>query len=129
MRNYAKGGFSLEGEREDGFSFQNLVFNEVRKEAEKNGGDVHFWRTKNGAEVDLVIETGNKAIPIEVKWSALKKPAPPRSLRSFIERYIPEKAFVINRELEEEIKLGKTDLYFKTVYSLLNGGSQAPING
>lgn len=118
LRNYAKGGFSLGEESEDGFSFQNLIFNEVRREAEKDGGEVHFWRTKNGAEVDLVIEAGNKAIPIEVKWSALKKPTAPRSLQSFIERYVPKDAYVINRELEGKVKLGNTALYFKTVYSL-----------
>lgn len=129
LRNYAKGGFSLGEDSGDGFSFQNLIFNEVRRKAEKNGRETHFWRTKNGAEVDLVIETGSKAIPVEVKWNALKKPAIPRSLRSFIERYAPEKAFVINRELEKEIKLGKTVLYFKTVYSLLNSEFWTPING
>lgn len=121
LQNFAKGGFSFGGQNRDVFSFQNLVFNEIYKETEKNGGDIHFWRTKNGAEVDIVVESGNEVIPIEVKWNALKKPAITRSLQSFIEHYTPKNAYIINRELEKKVKVGNTVIYFTTIYSILNG--------
>ena len=122
LQNFAKGGFSFGDKSENGFSFQNLVFNEIYKETEKNGGDIHFWRTKNGAEVDIIVEAGNKIIPIEVKWSVLKKSIITRSLQSFIEHYNPKKAYIINREFEKKIKFGNTIIHFTTIYSLLNKG-------
>ncbi len=123
LQNFAKGGFSFGDKSENGFSFQNLVFNEIYKKTEKNGGDIHFWRTKNGAEVDIIVEAGNKVIPIEVKWSVLKKPVITRSLQSFIEHYAPKEAYIINREFKKKIKFRNTIIYFTTIYSILNKGA------
>jgi len=36
---------------------------------------VWFWRTSTGTEVDILVETGGKLVPIEVKLSATPKPA------------------------------------------------------
>ena len=46
---------------------------------------VHFWRTSAGAEVDLVVETGGKLIPMEVKLSATPRPAMASGIRAFQE--------------------------------------------
>ena len=43
---------------------------------------VHFWRTRAGTEVDFVIETGEKLVPIEVKASATPRPAMARPIRT-----------------------------------------------
>jgi len=44
---------------------------------------VYFWRTSTGTEVDIVVETGNKVVPIEVKLSATPRPAMASSVRAF----------------------------------------------
>lgn len=48
---------------------------------------IHFWRTSAGVEVDLVVETGGKLIPIEVKLSATPRPAMADGIRSFQEDF------------------------------------------
>jgi hypothetical protein len=44
-----------------------------------------FWRTSAGVEVDLVVETDGKLIPIEVKLSATPRPAMANGIRAFQE--------------------------------------------
>ena len=55
---------------------------------------------------------GQKIIPVEVKYRHLKKPEVRRSLRSFINKYQPETAWVINLGFQKEMKLDKTDIRF-----------------
>lgn len=70
-----------------GVIFETAVVMEVVK-AFVNRGEapqVHFWRTSAGVEVDLVVETGGKLIPIEVKLSATPRPAMANGIRAFRE--------------------------------------------
>ncbi len=52
---------------------------------------VYLWRTSTGVEVDLVVETGGRLIPIEVKLSATPSPAIAGGIRAFQED-LPEEA-------------------------------------
>ena len=107
FRNYALG--SLENyEMEKGFVFQNFVFNNLRDLLKHQNIRKGFWRTKQGGEVDIILDAYPKPIPIEVKYSSLDKLSVSRSLRSFIEKYKPPKAFVVNLSLEENLKIGNT---------------------
>ena len=113
LRNYALGLYgSLIRSPETGFAFQNFVFNLLKEKFLFSPAEIHFWRTKDKAEVDFVITLGQQALPVEVKFKELKKPEIGRSLRSFISRYQPEMAWVINMELEQKINLGKTEIHF-----------------
>ena len=52
-----------------GSIFETFVIAELRK-AWVNGGELpmfYFWRDSNGNEVDLLIETGAKLLPVEIK--------------------------------------------------------------
>lgn len=42
-----------------------------------------FWRTSTGAEVDIIVETAGKLIPVEVKLSATPRPRMGDRIRSF----------------------------------------------
>ncbi len=97
LRNYCLGRFGNLVTSED-FSmvFQNLVYNLLRAKTKRFGATVHFWRTKDGSEVDFVIRLGEKVIPVEVKFQELKRAKVTRSLRSFIRRYRPERAYVVS---------------------------------
>ncbi|MBU1183181.1 MAG: ATP-binding protein [Proteobacteria bacterium] len=54
-----------------GAFWESHVFGQIVKQSASEGDDsvVHYWRTANGAEVDLVIEqAGGMALAIECKW-------------------------------------------------------------
>ena len=44
---------------------------------------LYFWRTSNGVEVDLIVDTGQALLPIEVKLSATPSPQMARGIESF----------------------------------------------
>jgi hypothetical protein len=69
--------------------------------------------------VDFVIEAGQRLIPVEVKYKQLKQVKVPPSLRSFIEKYNPENAYVINLNLNKTLNLRKTRLIFLPFHELL----------
>ena len=51
------------------------------------GGQVYFWRTSRGAEVDIVVEEQGELIPVEVKQTATPRPAMASGLLSFMSDY------------------------------------------
>jgi len=120
LRNYALGLFGkVEFSPDIGFLFQNFIFNIIKEKIRFTGASVHFWRTKDKAEVDFVINFGKEVIPIEAKYKKLKEPTVERSLRSFVEKYHPKEAWVINLALEYEVKIDKTIVKFLPFYRLL----------
>jgi len=56
---------------------ETAVLSEILKTLTHRGIDpqIYFWRTSTGAEVDIVVETAGKLVPIEVKLSATPRPA------------------------------------------------------
>lgn len=48
---------------------------------------MYFWRTSLGTEVDIVIESEGKLIPIEVKLSSTPRPAMAKNLKTFKEDF------------------------------------------
>jgi predicted AAA+ superfamily ATPase len=121
FRNYSLGLFGhLESPVEGGFVFENLVFLLLRQKLGLKAAKLNFWRTKDKAEVDFVIEAGNRLIPVEVKYTHLKQDKVPASLRRFIDRYKPEKAYVINLDFSKTLDITGTALSFLPVYDLLH---------
>ena len=49
------------------------------------GGQLHHFRTKDGAEIDLILELDGQAIPIEVKWTARPSRNDARHIIAFLE--------------------------------------------
>ena len=66
---------------------ETAVLSEIVKTLTHCGIDpqIYFWRTSTGTEVDIVIETGGKLVPIEVKLSATPRPAMAVSIKSIKE--------------------------------------------
>ena len=52
-----------------------------------DGTEILFWRTTKGAEVDFVIETGRRLLPVEVKAAATVHPGDVRHLHTFLDEY------------------------------------------
>lgn len=75
LRNYALGSFGMPIRPDDaGFVFQNLIFQILREKIRFTGARLHYWRTKDKAEVDFIVEKGRELILIEVKYTSLTKP-------------------------------------------------------
>jgi len=124
LRNYSLGLFgNLESPREGGFTFENLVFLMLKEKLGFKPAKLNFWRTKDKAEVDFVIEAGKRLIPVEVKYKRLKQSKVSASLRSFIQKYQPEQAFTVNLSLHETLDIGGTTLSFLPYHELLRPGA------
>lgn len=96
LRNYLLENFQPFRERIDkGALLENFIFQELFSLTKDKFWNLRFWRTKQGAEVDFIIEQGLKLTPIEVK-STLKTAKIPLGLQSFIKKYKPKKAFILN---------------------------------
>ena len=120
LRNYALGIFGhLGSPSECGFIFENLVFLLLKEQIRFSATKLNFWRTKDKAEVDFILERGGNIVPVEVKYKSLKKKAFSRSLRSFIEKYSPDEAYVVNVDYSNTLKINKTTVFFLPYYELL----------
>ena len=121
MRNYGLGMFgNINNNQSICFLFKNLIFLILSEKILSTSDKLHFWRSKDGAEVDFVVNIGKELIPIEVKAKSLHKPEINRSLKSFIEKYKPKKALVVNYSYKDNIKIGNTKVTLLPYFELLN---------
>jgi len=96
---------------------ENWVFSELHKRFPEPGG-VRYWRTRNGAEVDFVVEPDpGTVVPIEVK-AASGAVALSRSSRSFIEAYEPGVMLVVYRGGPREQRVGSTVVRWMPAHDL-----------
>jgi predicted AAA+ superfamily ATPase len=70
--------------------------------------DTYYYRTKNAAEIDLVLDIGRSLIPIEIKASSGIKSNQLLALKDFIQEYKCPYGLVINngeevRQIAEKI--------------------------
>ncbi len=114
MRNYAAGGF---GNLSDySFVFQNFVYLKLKRLSRELDFTIHYWRSKEKAEVDFVLRKGEEILPIEVKWHAGKSISIPRSLKSFIKRYNPPLAIILTPDTEGFERTENTDIKISPFY-------------
>jgi len=59
-----------------GVLFETAVLMEIVKAFVHRGEEppVYFWRTSTGSEVDIIVDTGGKLVPLEVKLTATPHP-------------------------------------------------------
>ncbi len=72
IRNALIDNFSpLDNRVDKGSLFENFFISERQKQYQRSDNDTHphFWRTKDGSEIDLVEETSNILHAFECKWS------------------------------------------------------------
>ena len=78
-----------EGAEPDGAHLENLVLADlvVWRDARLESSEVFYWRSTIGEEVDFVIETRDRLLPIEVKASARPRLGDARHLLTFRAEY------------------------------------------
>ena len=80
----------LSGESEPrGAHLENLVLTDLLawRDLQARRPEVLYWRTATGIEVDFVIETPDRLLPIEIKASARVTPADAKGLEAFLDEY------------------------------------------
>jgi uncharacterized protein len=114
LRNVLTGNFSVVSKTPD---FGRLAENFVAAELSKNLSEienVYHWRTPSGQETDFILKRGNNLIPIEVKSGV--ETSIPSGLKSFIIKYSPDTAYVLNWNTIKDEKLGNTKVFFRPLW-------------
>lgn len=112
LRNHSLGLMGeIKAKNTIGFLFENFIYL-ILIEKIKIGAVPHFWRTKNKAEVDFVIGLGTEVMPIEVKYKEFKNPKIEQSMKSFIKKYHPRKALIVNKNLSLKLTIDETEVEF-----------------
>jgi uncharacterized protein len=72
-----------------GAHLENLILNEVKvwADTDRSVTEVAYWRTTSGEEVDLVVEVGDRLLPIEVKATTRPRLGDAAHLRAFRQEY------------------------------------------
>jgi predicted AAA+ superfamily ATPase len=106
LRNLSMGNFGDLDTRSDiGQTMEGIVIDDVfRKRLVSQ--KINYWRTKSGAEVDIVVSDVKPDHIIEVKSGSLKRIMISRGLRSFLSKYSPKKAILLNSNLWMEEEAG-----------------------
>ena len=118
MLNFSRG--NLAGTVRDGLLFQNFIYLILKEHFTTGLSRIHFWRTKDKAEVDFVVHVATGIVPVEVKFKSLKKAVISRSFRSFITRYRPESGVIVNLDREETLHINGTRVRFVPWWKLLD---------
>ncbi len=81
------------GAKPEGAHLENLVLHDLLawRDARIESAELSYWRTTLGEEVDFVIETGGRLLPIEVKSRGRPRHADAGHLRAFRNEY-PKRA-------------------------------------
>ncbi|PCJ50949.1 MAG: ATPase [Gammaproteobacteria bacterium] len=86
-----------------GHNFESFVIEEIIKgiqATELTHWDYHYFRTRNGAEIDLILEGNFGLLPIEIKFGQNTSLRQLTSLTQFIERHDLPLGIVINNCVE-----------------------------
>jgi hypothetical protein len=77
------------GEEPGGAHLENVILHDLLawSDARLEHTEVAYWRTAVGEEVDFVIETGGRLLPIEVKATARPRLGDAANLRTFLGEY------------------------------------------
>jgi hypothetical protein len=72
-----------------GAILETAAITEIFKTLIHRGVDpqMYFWRTSTGVEVDIVIESGRKLVPVEVKLTSTPRPAMAGGIKTFQEDF------------------------------------------
>lgn len=71
----------------EGAHLENLILHDLMawRDARLTRAEITYWRTASGEEVDFVVESGGKLLPIEIKSTARPRLADAKHLLSFRE--------------------------------------------
>lgn len=79
----------LRDHRLSGAMLENLVYTQllIWRETQMPRPEIYYWRTAAGAEVDFIVQSRNRLLPIEVKMTARAQLGDVRSLETFLDEH------------------------------------------
>lgn len=81
-----------------------------------NNYSIKYWRTKNGTEIDFILERYGEIIPVEVKYkNRVNTNIVPRNLKSFINQYEIKMAYVLTKNQQGELVYNGKRIIFKPI--------------
>jgi len=98
----------LRKDREYGSYFETLIYHHLRllTRLMTPAGRLYFWRTRDGTEVDFVVEYGRKVVAVEVKSTKNPGYGDTAGLRAFIEEHPVTSAGLLIHAGRETKRLG-----------------------
>ncbi|MFP4403767.1 MAG: ATP-binding protein [Nanoarchaeota archaeon] len=110
FRNLLINNFNKLNIRNDkGFIYENFVLNEINNHNLK----AHFYKYRNGAEIDFIINN----IAFEIK-SSLNNMNIEKSFSGFIEKIKPKKIYVLNEKIFGERTIKNTKIIFTHIINI-----------
>jgi len=102
LRNIIINNFNdIDSRQDNGALFENYVYLEIIKHSDPYSV-INFFRTRDGAEVDFVLNDMYNLSTFEVKFKKLDKTTSYRSLTNFNKEENVAKSYVINRSLNDQ---------------------------
>ncbi|MEK7522131.1 MAG: ATP-binding protein [Patescibacteria group bacterium] len=84
-----------------GSLFEHFIILEMfRRQRLNNNFRLYYWRTSTDLEVDLIIETNDKIIPIEIKSGKNIRMPDLSGLNAFLDEHNLKKGYVISQDLK-----------------------------
>jgi predicted AAA+ superfamily ATPase len=87
--------------QDKGNIFENYVLLELQRNLAP-GGNIHFFRTAEGTEVDFIVDQLTRKMAVECKFKRMDKPVSLRSLNLFSELENITEKYVVNQNLNSE---------------------------
>jgi len=81
-----------------GALFENFVLLELLRNLNP-AGEINFYRTRDGAEVDFVVNQIFEQYAVECKYKTFEKPSHSKALNAFSDMESIEKRYIINKNL------------------------------
>lgn len=104
----------LERLNQYGVSFENAIVNRLNAVISSAGYDarLHYWRTKTKEEVDIVVYTSDRLLPIEVKSDKKIQARHLKGIRSFLAKEKENIGVIVGRFQDADIlEEGKSRIY------------------
>jgi uncharacterized protein len=92
----------------DGRMFENSIYTELRKT--RSIDKINYWRTTNKQEIDFIIHSKGKIIPLEVKLSYSGQSL--SSLDYYLDQYKLKKGYVITLEKNAKSKSSRVEIIY-----------------
>lgn len=89
-----------------GFYFGSFVIEEIIKGVQSTtavGWDYRYFRTKNGAEVDLILDGRFGLLPIEIKMSSSSRQSDLKGMTRFLNNHNIPLGMVVNFSIKVEM--------------------------
>lgn len=99
LRNLAMGSFShLDTRSDTGKIIEGIVASHVFR-SRLPSHRINYWRSKSGGEVDFIVSDVRPVQSIEVKSGDLRQVNISRGYRSFLSKYSPQRAILLNSSM------------------------------